>query len=401
MSAPLRVAHVITKLAVGGAQETALSIVAGLPPDRFDPWLVSGVEVDQEGTLLDDAGRLGVRVELEPLLIRAVRPHVDVRAVHRLYRHFRAERPDIVHTHSSKAGLIGRTAARLAGVPVVVHSVHGWSFHERQGRAARAAAAGLERAAASVTDALVVVAESDERKGLTHRIGAPPKYVLIRNGLDLDAFSPPGDGASVRAELAVPADAWHVGTVGRVADQKDPLAMVRALAEVAAVCPDVWFTWVGDGPLRAEAQALAASLGFGDRIRFVGVRRDIAAFLASLDAFALSSLWEGLPRTVTEAMAAGVAVVATDVDGVGDVIDHERSGLLTAPAEPTQLARAIRRLHDDPDLGGRLARAGLARANAFGRSEMLRRFVNLYDGLHAGAPAHHAVLGAGASASGS
>lgn len=378
---PIRVAQVITKLAVGGAQESAVTALVGLDSSEFDQWLVCGTDVDDEGNLRAEIEARGARVVEDPDLVRAPSPRRDVRAVRALRDHFRSERPDVVHTHSSKAGLVGRTAARLAGVPVVVHSIHGWSFNPEMGRPAQAAIVAAERAAARMTTALVHVAVSDRDKGLDRDIGRPGQYVLVRNGIDLDAFAAGGhDRSAARRLLGVPDDAWLMGTVGRLADQKAPLAMVDAVAPLLAADPRARFVWVGDGPLRGQTIERATRAGVADQFVLAGVRRDVPAVLRALDVFALSSLWEGLPRTVTEAMASGLPVVATAVDGVAEVVEDGVSGLVVPPHDAPALGRALQRVRDDDRLRARIADAGSARSREFDRREMLHRLASLYRG---------------------
>jgi glycosyltransferase involved in cell wall biosynthesis len=383
----LRVVHVVTKLAVGGAQESALATCAGLPQERFEQIVLSGPDTDAEGSLLSAAVEQGVAVVLEPALVRPITPLADLRATWRLAQEFRRRRPDIVHTHSSKAGALGRVAARLARVPKVVHSVHGWSFNDDMRTSTRALIVGVERMTARLTDALVVEASTDLPKGLSRRIGRARQYTLIRNGIDLARFKDVDiDRAEVRGSLGLPADAWVVGTVGRLADQKDPILMVEAFAKVAANVDAGHFVWVGDGPLRAEVEARVAHLAMTDRFHLAGVRRDVPQILRALDAFAMSSRWEGLPRAVTEAMASSIPVVATNVDGVAEVVDHGVNGLLVASGDADGLADALCCLRREPARAERLARSACDRATWFSRDAMLADVGHLYSEIASGRP---------------
>lgn len=378
---PIRVVHLITKMAIGGAQESALATCAGLDASRFRQVLISGGEVDSEGTLFDDARSKGVEVVVEDALVRRVNPVKDLLATWRLARRFRKWKPDIVHTHSSKAGLLGRIAARAAGVPCVVHSVHGWSFHDDMSRGGRAAIVLVERAAARLSDALIVESSTDLPKGLSRRIGQARQYALIRNGIDLSMFRPAQPDAEAVRSLGLPPSSRIVGTVGRLADQKDPVLMVEAFAKVARAVPDVHFVWIGDGPLRATTEARIAQLGLIGRFHIVGVRRDVHNLLTTFSVFALSSRWEGLPRTITEAMASGVPVVATRVDGTAEAVTHDHSGLLVASGDPDSLADAIVALLVDRDRAARLAHAALERADIFSLEVMTSDLAALYGRL--------------------
>lgn len=377
-----KVFNVITKLAVGGAQETALAYCSYLDPDRWEASIVTGPERSPEGDLFGEAACRGVPVVTVPSLRRRVHPTGDLRAVVELVRLFRRERPDIVHTHSSKAGLVGRLAARIAGVPVVVHTVHGWSFHEGMSPAARAVAVTLERLAARWTWPIVVVTEVDAEIGLASRIGQPNQYAVVRSAIDVDRLRrSAGSRTSARAALGIPRDAPVVGTVTRLCTQKDPETLLRAARLAAELRPDVRFVVVGDGPLRPQVEQLLDDLNLRGHVTLLGRRSDVETLLPGFDAFVLSSRWEGLPRVVIEAMAVGVPVVATDVGGIAEVVEDGASGLLVPSGDHIALANALLRVVDEPGLGARLARDAGGRVAEFDVGEMAARLDDLYAGL--------------------
>ncbi len=379
MTEPLRVSHVITKLAVGGAQESALVTCEGLDPQRYRQVLFTGIEADDEGTMFAEAEERGVTVKLAPELVHRIRPVADLRAVRRLAERLAAAGTELVHTHSSKAGLVGRLAARRLGVPIV-HSVHGWSFNDHMGPALRRAVVATERWAARATDAIVVEASPDLAKGLAARIGRREQYHLIRNGIDLRSLvHDPGAGARLRHELGLGANTRLVGTVGRLAEQKDPLSMVEMVHHLVADGLDVHFAWVGDGGLRPATQDAIDAAGLRERFHLLGVRRDVEAMLSAFDVFALSSLWEGLPRTVTEAMAVGTPVAATAVDGCVEIITDGDDGLLVPSSQPRELATAVRRLLTEPDLAEAVVARARVRVQAWDRTVMLGQLAELYD----------------------
>lgn len=381
----VKVLNVITKLSVGGAQETALRYCSLLDPDRWDTALVAGPESSPEGDLFEEAERLGIRVHAVPTLRRRLRPLSDLRAVIAMVRLFRREQPDIVHTHSSKAGLLGRMAARVAGVPVVVHTVHGWSFHDGMSSLLRAATVAAERVAARWTSGLVVVAQRDADLGRASRIGDGSTYTLIRSGIDLGAFrSESGSRDAARAALGLPIEVPVMGTVTRLCRQKDPTTLLLAARLVVDARPDARLLLIGDGPLRGEVERLVDSLGLGPHVMMLGPRSDVAALLPAFDVFVLSSRWEGLPRAVLEAMAAGVPVVATEVGGVAEVAEHGVSGLLTPVGDPPALAAAVLRVLSDRLLSARLAAAAETRLHEFDASGMVDRLEALYLELLAG-----------------
>lgn len=359
-----KVIHILTRLAVGGAQEIVLNTCAMADRSRFDQILVVGPQTGAEGQLFDEARRLGVPVIVAPSLVRQPSPRHDLRATVELARILKAHRPEIVHTHSSKAGVLGRVAARWCRTPAVVHSVHGWSFHERSSPLVHWSTVAAERAMARCTDRFVVEADSDLRRGIDLAIGNPDQYRTIRNGVELGAFphtaTDPAARASARRALRLDDRALVIGTVIRLVPQKNPQGLVRAAARVVPTHPEARFVIVGDGPLRPDTEALAKRLGIADHVRVTGIRRDVAQLLPAFDVFALSSHWEGLPRVVLEAMATGLAVVAPRVDGMAEAVQDEVSGLLVAPGDPEALAAAILATVDQPGRADAYGRAGRA-----------------------------------------
>jgi glycosyltransferase involved in cell wall biosynthesis len=378
----IKVLQVITRLIVGGAQETVMLVADLLDPARFDASVVSGPQTGSEGSLQEQVRERGTPLTIEPALVREINPVKDVLALVRLTRFMRRGRYDIVHTNSSKAGILGRWAAWLAGTPIIIHTVHGWGHHERQHPIVRRFYILLEQVTQRVTDNLIVVSPRNTEKGLADGIASPPKYVTVRSGIELDRFRQPArPREAVRAELGIPLDAPVVGTVTRLSPQKAPLDLVAAASQVAARRPDVHFVVVGDGPLRAEVEAQIAAAGLADRLHLTGLRRDVPDLLHSFDVFVLTSLWEGLPRVLIQAMAAGLAVVATAVDGNAEAVENGVNGLLTPPGDPRALADALLRLLDDPALAARMGAAGRERSAEFGARKMVDDIAALYEAL--------------------
>lgn len=379
------VCHVITRMIVGGAQENTMYSCAHVDPDRFASLLVTGPETGPEGSLHEEVKDLGIRTIVLPSLVRAISPGTDAAALAALVRLFRRERPHIVHTHSSKAGILGRLAARIARVPAIVHTVHGWSFHDHMPAWKRAAYIRAERAVSRSTDRLVFVTERDRRKGSDERIGDADRYVTIRSGIDVDAFRlARSERREARRRLSLPDDVPVVGSVTRLSQQKDPRTFVAAAALVANRSPEARFVLVGDGPLRDELRAAAQKAGLGERITFAGLRRDVPHLLPAFDVFVLTSLWEGLPRVIPQAMAAQIPVVAAGVDGVLEAIVDGETGLLYRPGDPAHLADAVLRVLAEPALAERLAASGADRAEVFSLETMIADLERLYEGLGAG-----------------
>jgi len=371
------VLHIITRLILGGAQETVM-LTADLLNQRpgWHVEVLSGPQTGSEGSLIENVRERGVPLTLEPSLVREVDPLKDLLAFVRLTRFIRAGGYAVVHTNSSKAGILGRWAAWLAGLfgprPVIVHTVHGWGHHDRQRPIVRRVFTLLEQLTAPITDKLIVVSPLNTEKGLRDGIARAEKYVTIRSGIDLERFRhPERPREAVRAELGIPADAPVVGTVTRLSAQKAPLDFVAAAAAVAEAPPQVHFVVVGDGPLRPQVEAEIAARGLRDRVHLTGLRRDIPDLMHSFDVFALSSLWEGLPRVLPQAMAAALPIVATAVDGNAEAVREGVNGLLTPPGQPEAFAAALLELLGDPEVARRMGRAGLEMVDEFGARRMV------------------------------
>lgn len=376
---PVRVCHVITRLIVGGAQEAAVLSCAAVDRDEFESTLVFGPQTGSEGSLQPLAQRLGVETEVVPSLVREVAPIRDVRAARALRALFRARRPDIVHTHSSKAGLVGRWAAHRELFPVVVHTVHGWSFHEHMPAWLSATYVRLERRAARWCDRIVTVSDLDREKGLAAGIGRPEQYVTIREINDLAPYEQhAGERHEARRHLGLGADEVVVGTVGRLTEQKDPFTWLRSASLVADRRPDARFVMVGDGPLRGEAAQLAKDVGLEDRLVITGLRDDVPALLPAFDVFLLTSRWEGLPLVIPQAMASGVPVVASTVDGNREVLDDGHNGLLVPPGVSAPIAAAVLELLGDAGLRDRIVDAGRRTAREYTLRNTIPRLESLY-----------------------
>lgn len=374
--------QVITRLIVGGAQETAVLTCALADPERYEMVLVTGPETGPEGSLHEEARARGVRVVVLDDLRREVSPWRDRKACRSLRALIEREQPDVVHTHSSKAGILGRLAARRAGVPVVVHTVHGWSFHDHMSRPLRQLYIALERWCAPKADKLVLVTEVDRDKGLSEGIGSPEQYVIVRSGIELDAFR---HGSrlrmAVRSEIGIDTDAPVLGSVMRLSPQKDPLAFVTIADRVLAALPNAHVVLVGDGPLRAEVEAAVAVTDHAHRWHLLGLRRDVADLLSAMDAFLLTSSWEGLPRTVVQAMAADVPVVATRADGVADVIEHGRTGLLFDQGDVSAGVDLVIEILTDRERATAIRTRAAAKVEEYGAEAMVERLCALYDSL--------------------
>jgi glycosyltransferase involved in cell wall biosynthesis len=378
----IRVAHVITRLDLGGAQDNTLHTVRHLRAP-FAPFLVAGL-----GGLLDhETGRSGLETHFVPSLVRPIRPWRDAVAVAALARLFRRLRPEIVHTHSSKAGILGRAAAGLAGVPVVVHTIHGFGFHPGQSRALGTALLLAERAVRPLTTHVVAVSRANLLRGAALGLLDPARASVIRSGVHLGEIRKASEAAAARGReaqrtrLGLEGRGPIVGMIACLKPQKAPLDFVEAAARVAAERPDALFVIAGDGELRGAVEARARALGIDGRLRLLGWRRDVPDLLAALDVLVLTSRWEGLPRVIPEAIAASVPVVATAVDGSAEILRDGLNGFLAEPGDVAGLASRIATLLAHPDRGRQVIAAARPLLEEFDIDRMVRRQEALYSRL--------------------
>jgi glycosyltransferase involved in cell wall biosynthesis len=336
------VAHIVTRC-VAGAGGVAVRGAVSLDPTRYRSILVTGT---REGPLLDRARAHGVEVVVVPRLTSPVSPVNDVLALWRLVTVLRAHKVTIVHTHSAKAGALGRVAGRWVGARKVVHTLHGFPFHDFQGRLSHATYVAIERWLGGRTDDLLAVGTAVAvealrrgiaRPGQVHTIGPavdPPTVVLTEQ-----------TRAKARTLLGIDQDVPVVGTVGRLDYQKAPEVMVEALRLMRHRAVLVW---AGDGELAARTREVAAASGLADRVLLLGNRTDVPAILPAFDVFAMSSRFEGLPCAIVEAQQCGIPVVATAVNAVTDVVVPGETGLLVPPERPVLLAEALDYALDHP-----------------------------------------------------
>jgi glycosyltransferase involved in cell wall biosynthesis len=327
--------------------------------------------------------------------VREVRPLSDLRALLALTRIFRREVKEsrsrgenlIVHTHSSKAGILGRTAARLAGVPVVIHSIHGYGFHNRQSRTVRSFYIFLERIVARWTTHFIAVSQANIDLGVELGLFPPGGATLIRSGIDLESFrraAPRREG--VRSALSVLPSEKLVGMVACFKPQKNPVDFVRLAAEVLKKAPATRFVLAGDGLLRPRVEEEIERRGLAGKVQLLGWRRDIADIIASLDVLVLTSLWEGLPRVFPQAMAAGRPIVAYRVDGAPEAVADGVNGYLVEPGDYRAAAEKVVGILGDDASAAALGAAGASRVEEFDADLMVRRQEELYRRLAAAAP---------------
>ena len=376
----MRIARIIARLNVGGPAQHAIFLTVGLDPARFMTTLITGVGEPDEGDLSAEARARGVEPVVIPELGPRIHPGRDFLALGKLVRLLRRLRPDLVHTHTAKAGALGRVAARLAGVPIIVHTFHGHVLEGYFSPSLTRLFLQIERALARITDRIITVSPRVRHDLLARGIGRPEQVEVVPVGLDLARFlGGPGSPARLREKLAIASDAPLLGIVGRLVPIKDHPTLFQALALLQADAPSPHLIVVGDGERREALKRLAQDLGLASRIHFLGWRNDLEAILGELDVVICSSKNEGTPVALIEAMAAGVPVLSTDVGGVGDLIVHGENGWLVPSGNPSALARGIRDLLADPERRARplpaARRLALEKHNV---KELLHRMEALY-----------------------
>ena len=381
----MRIMHVITRFILGGAQENTLDTVLGLKRSgRHEVMLVTGPAMGPEGELLERARREGGPTLVLPHLRRSISPYHDALAFLTLARAIRKFRPDVVHTHSSKAGVLGRLAARLCRVPVIVHTIHGLAFHPYQNRLLNGLYILLERWCARYSDKLITVADAMMRQALAARIGRPERYRTIYSGFELEPFLRDYDRGEVRRKHGLSPEDLVIGKIARLSDLKGHEFLFDAFEEVAKAEPRAKLLLIGDGWKRRMYERHVAESGLSGRVVFAGLIRpdEVPAAIHAMDLVVHTSLREGLARVLVQALVSGVPVISYDVDGAREVVKPEETGVLLSSGEVRGLAAAILRLLADPELRHRLGSTGRRRlAPLFDVRVMTAQIEEVYEEL--------------------
>jgi glycosyltransferase involved in cell wall biosynthesis len=358
---PLRVTHVITRLILGGAQENTVASLLGLrDKPGLDVHLISGPTTGPEGSLESALCQHPGLLTLAPHLVRPVHPWHDALALGELRRAFRARPPDIVHTHSGKAGILGRLAAHRAGVPIIVHTIHGPSFGAFQGALANRLFVAAERHAAAWTTHFITVAHAMTRQYLAAGIGRPDQFTCIRSGFRLEPFLNTANDPATRARWGLAPTDFVVGKIARLFKLKGHDDLLAVAPVLVQRCPKMKFLLIGDGPWRRRLEDKAQALGVQDQVAFTGLvpPPEIPALVGIMDALVHLSRREGLPRALPQALAAGRPIVAYDCDGAGEVCLPNETGFLVPPGGVRELTERLLQLAGDASLRERLGQRG-------------------------------------------
>lgn len=370
----LKVMRVIARMNVGGPALQVTGLVEGIDPDRFDHRLYAGHVAPDEGD------HLALRAPDLPFrriegLGRSPSPLADARALRDLVLEMRRFRPDVVHTHTAKAGLLGRVAARLCGVPITVHTFHGHLLHGYFRPLVTRGVTQVERLQARHTTRLLAVGEQVRDDLLSAGVGRPEQYLVVPPGIMISA---PPTRAAARAALGIGEADHVVSFVARLTSVKRPDRVIEVARRIAGVRDDVTFLICGAGELFEDLKADAAG---GERVRFLGWRADVETVYAASDLVLLTSDNEGMPVSLIEASMCGVPAVATDVGSVSEVVLHGQTGFVV-PSDVEAITQAILRLIDDPVIRERMGRAAAAHACAqFSRDRLVSDMERLYEEL--------------------
>ena len=361
----MRVTHIITRLVIGGAQENTLATIRGLrQKPGLEVKLISGPTLGPEGSLESEARNIFSHDEndfaLVPELVRPVHPLNDFIALRQLEKLLRGQKPDLVHTHSGKAGILGRLAAKRAGVPVIIHHIHGPSFGPFQGAPANFIFTAAEKYAARVTDHFFCSAAAMTKLYLAAGIGRPDQFTRIFSGFNLEPFLNAANDPALRQQLGLAADHFVIGKIARIFKLKGHADLLAAFAKIVPQLTHARLLFVGDGSLRGEMEQQARALGLGERVVFTGLVSpgEVARYVGIMDCLAHFSHREALSRALPQALAAGKPVVAYDFDGADEVCLENETGFIVRTGDTDTAAQRLLQLARDPALREQFGQRG-------------------------------------------
>ena len=385
-----KVVHIITRLDQGGSARNTMLTVLGHDRTRFEPVVITGQAGtwDAQGGLAATMENLlllekeAVRYHVVPSLVRHVSAKADLVTLWKLVVLLRQEQPHVVHTHTSKAGVLGRLAARITGVPLIVHTPHGHVFYGHFGSIFSWICLQIERALAWITDELIALTTAERMEHLERGVGRADRFAVIPSGIDIDRFTQARTAGKVMPEwFDCPADATVIGSVGWLTDIKGHRFLVDAVAQLKQEHPSLHLVILGSGDQHDALLNQAKNAGISQAVHLVGHREDVERALAGMDGFVLPSLNEGMGRALIEAMAAGLPVIASRVGGIPALIEHEKNGLLVPAGDSLALAVALRRILSDPPWARLLGQNAMQSIGTdYSVSAMVRAIESIYRG---------------------
>lgn len=379
----MRVAHVITRMIIGGAQENTLYNCLDLIRDyQDDVLLITGPSEGPEGNLLEQAHAQGLPVQTLPHLVRNIHPWTDMKGYSEVKQAIREFRPDVVHTHSAKAGMLGRRAATALNVPAVIHTVHGAPFHPYQSALARNFFIACERIAASQCHQLVSVADAMTDLLVKANVAKREKFKTVYSGMEVEPFLQSGAlREEARRELGIQPDDVVIGKIARLFHLKGHEYVIQAAKEVVAKCPQAKFLFVGDGILRAKYEEEIREAGLTEHFILVGLvpPKEIPKYISTMDVLVHTSLREGLARALPQALLSGKPAVSFDIDGAREVVKTMETGFLIPPGDVSSLTDALTQLCQDAALREKLGEEGRRRCSeVFPHQVMTRHLREIY-----------------------
>ena len=385
-----KVVHIITRLDQGGSAQNTMLTVLGHDRSHFEPVVITGQagRWDAQGgmTAITENLRLlekeGIRSHMIPSLVRHLNPKADLVALWKLIVLLQQEQPHLVHTHTSKAGVLGRLAARITGVPMIVHTPHGHVFYGHFGSIFSWVFLQIERALAWITDVLIALTAAEKTEHLERGVGCADQFAVIPSGIDIDRFKQTRMAGKVMPEwFDCPPEATVIGSVGWLTDIKGHRFLVDAVARLKQEHPHLHLVILGSGGQYDALLHQAHNAGISQSIHLVGHREDVELALAGMDGFVLPSLNEGMGRALIEAMAAGLPVIASQVGGIPALIEDEKNGLLVPAGDSLALAVAVRRILSDPPWARTLGQNAMQSiGSAYGVPAMVGAIESIYRG---------------------
>ena len=379
----LRVLHIITRLDPGGSSTNTIETVARLDPERFEVFLISGRTKDDDGTIEASLKARNIAYVFYKDLQREINIGKDIKAFLKLYR-FLKDRPfDIVHTHSSKAGVLGRWAAKCAVVPVIIHTPHGHIFYGYFSKWMTTIFIWIERLTARITDKIITLTQRGKEEHVHFKIAPPDKFVTIHSGIDINPkVSHQELKAHLKKQWVLNEGYFIFGSVGRLDPIKGTSYLIEAMALLVKKYPKSQLLLVGEGSQRERLKKQCINLGLGAFVKFTGYQKDPAPFIEIMDVFILPSLNEGMGRVILEAMTYGKPVIATKVGGIPELVEDGKNGILVNPQDPHALAQAMIRLANDKPLLDRMSHEAILKVgDQFNINRMVRDIEDLYQQL--------------------
>jgi glycosyltransferase involved in cell wall biosynthesis len=391
----IKVTHIITRMDMGGSAQNTLLTALHHDSQHYNVWLLKGSTLESAMTQdeikivedqLETAKKQGIEIIDVPSMVRRISPINDVRGLVALFRHIRKMEPHIVHTHTSKAGILGRLAAWMARVPIVIHTPHGHVFYGHFGRSLSRMFLQMEKLLGRITHHQIALTPEEGKDYLNLGVAKSNNISVIHSGVDLNCFKRSKTKSNPRRnELGIPPDSLVVGYVGWLIPIKGVTYLVNAMAEVVQRHPNSLLVLVGKGDEKGEEEIKLSkqveNLGIADNVRFLGWRPDVNEIMGCFDIFVLPSLNEGMGRVLVEAMSAGLPIVASRVGGIPDLLKDGENGLLVPPANAGALEQAISDLLSDKDRRKRMGETGKKMCRPYSIEAMVDKIDNLYSRL--------------------